>query len=61
VLPGPGDSLGSAVAQVLIAERWRGLSDRAGFLAIQASERPIVLAMGRPDQRARVVASPVTS
>jgi len=61
VLPGPGDSLGSAVAQVLIAERWRGLSDRAGFLAMQAGERPIALAMQRPDQRARVVASRVTS
>jgi [acyl-carrier-protein] S-malonyltransferase len=55
VLPGPGDSLGSAVAQILIARRWRGLADRADFLAAQASERPIVLAMSRPEQRARVV------
>src|SRR5262249_17392443 len=57
VLPGPGDSLGRAVAQVLIARRWRGLSDRAGFLAMQAGERPIVLAMHRPEQRARVTTS----
>jgi hypothetical protein len=54
VLPGPGDSLGSAIAQVMIACGWRGLGDRAGFLAMQASERPIVLAMHRPEQRARV-------
>jgi acyl transferase domain-containing protein len=55
VLPGPGDTLGSAVAQILIGLGWRGLADRAGFTAMQASERPIVLAMARPDQRARVV------
>ena len=55
VLPGPGDTLGSAVAQILIARRWRGLGNRADFTAIQASERPVVLAMARPEQRARVV------
>jgi hypothetical protein len=55
VLPGPGDSLGAPIGQVLIARRWRGLRDRAGFLAAQASDRAIVLAMSRPDQRARVV------
>lgn len=55
VLPGPGDALGSAVAQVLIQLRWRGLADRAAFAAVQASERPVVLAMQRPAQRAIVV------
>jgi hypothetical protein len=55
VLPGPGDSLGSAIAQVLIARRWRGLRDRADFVAMQSSDRPVVLAMHRPEQRARVV------
>ncbi|HEU4734106.1 MAG TPA: hypothetical protein VFT22_39720 [Kofleriaceae bacterium] len=54
VLPGPGDGLGSAVAQVMIAQRWRGLTDRAAFTAMQAGERPIVLAMARAGQRARV-------
>lgn len=53
VLPGPGDSLGGAIAQVLIAQRWRGLASRADFTAMQASAQPIVLAMTRPDQRAR--------
>ena len=55
VLPGPGETLGGPVAQILIAQRWRGLRDRAGFLAMQGSDRPVVLAMQRPEQRARVV------
>jgi len=54
VLPGPGDTLGSAVAQILIGLRWRGLRDRADFTAVQASDRPIVLSMQRAEQRARV-------
>lgn len=55
ILPGPGDTLGGPIGQILVAERWRGVRDRAGFLALQASEQPIVLAMHRPEQRARVV------
>ncbi len=55
VLPGPGDSLGGAIAQILIAQRWRGLGSRADFVAMQASDRPILLAMQRPEQRARIV------
>jgi malonyl CoA-acyl carrier protein transacylase len=54
VLPGPGDNLGGAVAQVLIARGWRGLRDRRDFREAQAGDRPLVLAMSRPDQRARV-------
>jgi [acyl-carrier-protein] S-malonyltransferase len=54
VLPGPGDSLGGPIAQILIAQRWRGLGSRADFVAMQASDRPILLAMHRPEQRARV-------
>ncbi len=57
ILPGPGDNLGGALAQILIARRWRGLRDRRDFLAAQAGERPIVLAMERPEQRARVCGS----
>lgn len=53
VLPGPGDNLGGALAQILIARGWRGLRDRRDFVAAQAGDRPIVLAMSRPDQRAR--------
>jgi acyl transferase domain-containing protein len=55
ILPGPGDSLGGPIAQILIRRRWRGLRDRAGFLAMQGGDQPIVLAMARPEQRARVV------
>ena len=58
VLPGPGDSLGGALAQILIAQRWRGLRDRADFVAMQDSDRPIVVAMQRPAQRVRVVSAP---
>lgn len=54
VLPGPGDNLGGAVAQILIARGWRGLRDRRDFLEAQAGERPLVLSMSRPEQRARV-------
>lgn len=54
VLLGPGDNLGSAVAQTLIAHRWRGLASRTDFLAAQASDAPFVLSMQRPAQRALV-------
>lgn len=47
VLPGPGNPLGSITAQILIADRWRGMHSRADFEAAQASERPIVLSMRR--------------
>jgi [acyl-carrier-protein] S-malonyltransferase len=55
ILPGPGDSLGGPIGQILVAQRWRGLRSRADFQALQTGERPILLAMHRPDQRARVV------
>ncbi len=54
VLPGPGGNLGSAVAQVLIADGWRGIRNRGDFLAMQ-KENPVVLSMARPEQRGRVV------
>jgi len=54
VLPGPGSNLGGAVAQVLIRLGWQGIHSKADFLARQAAD-PIVLAMGRDDQRPLVV------
>ncbi len=54
VLPGPGDTLGAPVAQVLVGIGWRGLRDRADFEEAQASERPLVYAMARPEQRRSV-------
>ena len=53
VLLGPGGNLGGPVAQTLLAEGWSGLHTRADFTARQA-ERPIVVAMNRPEQRALV-------
>ena len=54
VLLGPGESLGSAVAQVLIAERWQGIDSREAFLARQAAE-PVVVSMARPEQAKEIV------
>ncbi|MCB9793523.1 MAG: ACP S-malonyltransferase [Alphaproteobacteria bacterium] len=56
LLPGPGESLGSAVAQVMIRIGWRGLRDRADFMEAQKGEQPVLISMSRPDQRARVCA-----
>lgn len=53
VLLGPGGNLGGPVAQAMIAEGWQGIRTRADFSALQA-ENPLVLAMNRPEQRARV-------
>jgi malonyl CoA-acyl carrier protein transacylase len=54
ILLGPGDSLGGAIAQALIAIRWRGLSSKRDFQEMQASDAPILLSMGREEQRASV-------
>jgi hypothetical protein len=53
VLLGPGDTLGGAIAQALIAIRWKGLGSKADFQAMQA-ESPFLLSMGREDQRTLV-------
>lgn len=51
VLLGPGASLGGSIGQIMIAEDWHGLRSKADFSRVQAGERPLLLAMGRPDQR----------
>jgi acyl transferase domain-containing protein len=53
VLLGPGDTLGGAIAQALIAIGWKGLGSKADFQQRQA-EAPLLLSMGREDQRALV-------
>lgn len=53
VLPGPGETLGGAIGQVLVALRWQGIASKADFMARQASD-PILVAMARPEQRALV-------
>lgn len=47
VLPGPGNTLGGIAAQVLMAERWRGIETRADFDRVQSSDEPIVRSMRR--------------
>jgi [acyl-carrier-protein] S-malonyltransferase len=54
ILLGPGDTLGGAIAQALIAIEWRGLGSKRDFQEAQASPEPVLLAMGREDQRGRV-------
>lgn len=54
IVLGPGETLGGAVAQSLIAAGWRGLASKTDFQALQVAD-PFVLAMGRGDQRGLVV------
>jgi acyl transferase domain-containing protein len=53
ILLGPGDTLGGAIAQALIAIEWRGLRSKGDFQEMQAGE-PFLISMGREDQRALV-------
>jgi [acyl-carrier-protein] S-malonyltransferase len=54
---GPGESLGGAIAQVMIDERWQGIADRQQFLDRQRDD-PVVISLARPEQAAHVVRSP---
>ena len=53
IVPGPGTTLGGAVAQSLIRANWRGLSNKADFQRMQA-DTPFLISMALPDQRALV-------
>jgi hypothetical protein len=53
ILLGPGDTLGGAIAQALIAIEYQGLRSKRDFQEMQASS-PFLLAIGREDQRALV-------
>lgn len=53
IVTGPGTTLGGAVAQSLILAGWRGMGGKPDFQTRQAAA-PILIAMGRPDQRTRV-------
>lgn len=55
ILLGPGASLGGSIGQIMIAEDWHGLKSKADFTKVQGGEKPLLLAMGRPDQRPLVV------
>ncbi|MFN0242985.1 MAG: ACP S-malonyltransferase [Planctomycetota bacterium] len=47
VAPGPGNSLGGVIGQILIAEGWRGIRERADFDRVQQSEKPVLVSMRR--------------
>jgi malonyl CoA-acyl carrier protein transacylase len=53
ILPGPGDTLGGAIAQALIGISWQGIASKDDFAARQAAD-PILLSMGRAEQRVLV-------
>ncbi|MCK6456838.1 MAG: ACP S-malonyltransferase [Phycisphaerae bacterium] len=53
ILLGPGDQLGGAIGQILVADQWSGMNDRPAFSARQKSD-PFLLAMGRDEQFAIV-------
>lgn len=52
IVTGPGATLGGAVAQSLILASWRGMGCKDDFTKHQ-NEAPILLSMGREDQRGR--------
>ncbi|HCH63350.1 MAG: hypothetical protein CL927_12880 [Deltaproteobacteria bacterium] len=54
ILPGPGEGLGGAVAQVMIEMGWRDMRSRDDFMAQQISGDGPLVSMCRPDQAARV-------
>src|SRR3546814_11159528 len=39
ILPGPGDTLGGAIAQALIGIGWQGLDDKGDFVARQQADQ----------------------
>jgi [acyl-carrier-protein] S-malonyltransferase len=54
VLLGPGDTLGGAIGQIMVAEGWRGIRSKADFVERQKSGEPPLIALARPEQAARV-------
>ena len=56
IVTGPGTTLGGAVAQTLISIKWQGIDSKETFLKRQ-SENPLIVSMGRADQRGLVVAA----
>jgi hypothetical protein len=53
IIVGPGTTLGGAVAQSLISANWQGLGSKTDFQTRQKAD-PILISMGREDQRAHV-------
>lgn len=57
VLLSPGDSLGGSIGQILAAEGWEGITDKASFRARAESPSPILYALGRSEQAAALAAA----
>ncbi len=55
VLLGPGETLGGAIAHVMIAEGWRGIDSKRAFQEAQRSEKPPLIAFNRPEQAGLVL------
>jgi len=53
IVPGPGTTLGGAVAQSLILADWAGMGDKSAFQTRQ-STAPLLVSMGMEDQRSLV-------
>jgi malonyl CoA-acyl carrier protein transacylase len=47
VCPGPGNTLGGVIGQILVEEGWRGIRSREDFDRIQSGEDPILVSMRR--------------
>jgi len=47
VCPGPGNTLGGVVGQILVEEGWRGIRSREEFDRVQKGEEPILVSMRR--------------
>lgn len=54
ILLGPGETLGGAIGQVLIALEWLDILSRNVFAAVQG-EDPFLIGLGRPSQRGIVI------
>lgn len=54
ILPGPGDTLGGAVAQALIGIEWQGMTSKKDFSDRQKSA-PFLLSMSRTEQREKII------
>lgn len=54
ILLGPGSTLGGSLGQIFVENQWHGIDSKQAFTERQATQ-PVLLAMGRADQRALVV------
>ena len=55
IVLGPGETLGGAVIQSVLAAGWHGWDGKTAFMAAQCRDAPFVLSMGRADQRQMIV------